>query len=63
MWLLFERVKLTHSKECPAVESQLWYRPIERGKPLDTAIVNVLREPKHDVLGVPADQAQASLRV
>ena len=31
MWLLFERVKLIHSTECPAGESSLWYRPVDTG--------------------------------
>ena len=63
MWLLFERVKLIHSTECPAGESSLWYKPIDNGLAIDTAIVNVLREPKNGDSGVPADQVYNSSAV
>ena len=63
MWLLFERVELIHSTECPAGESSLWYRPVDNGLAIDTGIVNVLREPEKGDSGVSADQVYNSSAV
>ena len=60
MWWLFERVKLIHSTECPAGESSLWYQPVDTGLDIDTAMINVLREPKNGDSGITADQVYNS---